>query len=69
MCREVSMREIESAVADERETDSIGNVDRDYGLPIVNLDRFDDLDYGSGVNGCGVHNRHGMEHLLGYVRQ
>ena len=56
------MREIESAVADERETDSIGNVDRDYGLPIVNLDRFDDLD-------CRVRNRHGMEHLLGYVRQ
>ena len=62
MCREVDSRQCEAAIADVIETSAVENVDHDCGLPIVNLDRFDDLDY-------RVHNRHGMEHLLGYVRQ
>ena len=69
MCREVDSRQCEAAIADVIETSAVESVDHDCGLPIVNLDRFDDLDYGSGVNGCGVHNRHGMEHILTYVRQ
>ena len=62
MCREVDSRQCEAAIADVIETSAVESVDHDCGLPIVNLDRFDDLD-------CRVHNRHGMEHLLGYVRQ
>jgi len=73
MCREVEIRDIESAVADECQSAEVYRNDPPDGcfmvghLPIVNLDQFDNLS--SGVNGCEVHNRHGMENILPFVRQ